>query len=32
MDPILALLLALSITGLLCFWVLAMAWLFGRTI
>jgi hypothetical protein len=30
MDPILALLLALSITGLLCFWGLALAWLLDR--
>jgi hypothetical protein len=32
MDPILALLLALSITGLLCFWGLALAWLLDRPI
>jgi hypothetical protein len=31
MDTILASLLALSITGLLCFWGLAMAWLFRGT-
>jgi hypothetical protein len=32
MDLILASLLAISITSLLCFWGLAMAWLFGMTI